>query len=110
MVISFGIWQEEDSGKLHRVIKGQVLARIVKMNDTYSFVEHLGAAVRDIIPGYHSKTVQKTNKGAHRDSDQAQGQPTMLIAERRRSCTPQERIREINDRYLQIRQLEIESQ
>ena len=48
------------------------------MKEIYSFAEHLGAAVRYIIPGYYAKTIQKTKKGAHHESDQAQGQPTML--------------------------------
>ena len=50
-------------------ISGQVFVRIVEVKNIYSFAEHLGAAVRDIIPGYHSETIQKTETGAHHDSD-----------------------------------------
>ena len=35
--------------------------------------------VRDIIPGYHSETIQKMEMGAHYDLDRAQSQLTMII-------------------------------
>ena len=60
-------------------ISGQVFVRIVEVKDIYSFVEYLKAAVRDIIPGYHSETIQKMETGAHHDSNRAQAQPSMLF-------------------------------
>ena len=44
--------------------------------------------MRDIIPGYHSETIQKMEKGAHHDSDWAQAQPTMLITEEKTKLCP----------------------
>ena len=72
MAVSLGIQWEEDSAKSPKVYRLQVFARIAIVKDIYSFAEYLGAAVRDIIRGYHSETIQKTETGAHHDSDRAQ--------------------------------------
>ena len=50
-------------------VSGQVFVRIVEVKDIYSFAEHLGAAVRDIISGYRTEAIQEIKKGAHYDSD-----------------------------------------
>ena len=50
-------------------VSGQIFVRIVDVKDIYYFAEYLGAAVRDIIPGYHSGTIRKMEKRAHHDSD-----------------------------------------
>ena len=71
--------RKNESGEVTFISQEQVFVRIVEVKDIYSFAEYLGAVVRDIIPGYHSEMIQKTEKGAHHDSDWAQAQPTILI-------------------------------
>ena len=49
--------RKNEFGESTFISQEQVFVRIVEVKDIYSFAEHLGAAVRDIIPGYHSETI-----------------------------------------------------
>ena len=57
MMISLEIRQEKDSTKQHIVYQEQVFVKIINLKGIYSFAKHLGAAVRDIIPGYYTTSI-----------------------------------------------------